>query len=259
MKTTWVLSDQERKRRYGKLNTNGKAIKYGSKQFVQSAPRPSVIVFSFSTEEKKSLENVCTKFQVSWLQDLLMFDRVAGFNLIKFKLLFSEAQLKMSLYQIWIAFKQSMTLSFMRSILPRFDELSDLSSSDVGQLMNSSASGIAQFFRSCYILNMGERIQGKAESCPIASEVKCCYVQEECINCHVQVMAMSSNSDMMTRLDLWDFVSGLNLSGGVAVTRMAEYEELYLDGWAGDEDAERRQREAVSKIVNWPKDDDNKV
>ena len=63
---------------------------------------------------------------------------------------------------------------------------------------------------------------------------------------------------MMTRLDLRDLLR-LDLSEGVAVTRMAEYEELYPDGWAGDEDAERRHREAVSKIVNWPRDNDHKV
>ena len=63
---------------------------------------------------------------------------------------------------------------------------------------------------------------------------------------------------MMTRLDLRDLLR-LDLSEGVAVTRMAEYEELYPDGWTGDEEAERRHREAVSKIVNWPRDNDHKV
>ena len=62
----------------------------------------------------------------------------------------------------------------------------------------------------------------------------------------------------MTRLDLNNLLRVV-LSEGVAVTRMAEYEELYPDGWAGDEDAERRHREAVSKIVNWPRDHDHKV
>ena len=70
-------------------------------------------------------------------------------------------------------------------------------------------------------------------------------------------MALSSNQDIMISLDLEGFMSRLDLSEGPA--RMAEYEELYPDGWAGGEEAERRHREAVSKIVNWPKDDDNKV
>ena len=70
-------------------------------------------------------------------------------------------------------------------------------------------------------------------------------------------MALSSNQDIMISLDLEGFMSRLDLSEGPA--RMAEYEELYPDGWAGGEEAERRHREAVSKIVNWPKDDGNKV
>ena len=147
-------------------------------------------MFSFTTEEKKNLESVCMKFQVPWLENFLMFDRVAGFNLIKYKLLFSEPQSQMSVYQIWVAFKQSMSLTFMRLILPRFEELSDLSSSDVGQLMNSSASGIAQFFRSCRMFNMGARIQGKEESCPFASQVRsmsCSDYSFTCSGyCHVQ-------------------------------------------------------------------------
>ena len=68
---------------------------------------------------------------------------------------------------------------------------------------------------------------------------------------------MSSNQEIMNSFDLERLMSRLDLSEGPA--RMAEYEELYPDGWTGEEEAERRHREAVSKIVNWPKDDDNKV
>jgi hypothetical protein len=70
-------------------------------------------------------------------------------------------------------------------------------------------------------------------------------------------MAMSSNQDMMTSLDLEGLMSRLDLSEGP--TRMAEYEEIYPDGWAGDEQAEMKHREAVSKIVSWPKDEENTV
>ena len=68
---------------------------------------------------------------------------------------------------------------------------------------------------------------------------------------------MSRNQEIMTSFDLEGLMSRLDVSEGPA--RMAEYEELYPDGWAGDEEAERRHREAVSKIVSWPKDDENTV
>ena len=70
---------------------------------------------------------------------------------------------------------------------------------------------------------------------------------------------MSNNPDIVTSLDLHGLLSRLDLSRGVSDTRMAEYEDLYPDGWAGDRLAERRHREAVSKIVNWPADDTNTV
>ena len=69
-------------------------------------------------------------------------------------------------------------------------------------------------------------------------------------------MALSSNQDIMTS-DLEGLMSKLDLSESPA--RMAEYEELYPDGWAGDETIGMRHRETVSKIVNWPKDDENTV
>ena len=168
MKITWVLSDQERERRYGKLKTDKKTIKSESKQLLQTVTRPSVLVFSFSTEEKKILENLYTKFQVPWLINLLKFNRDAGFNFIEY--VFGYSELK---FQSWAAFNQSMVLNFTRFILPRFEELSDLSSYDAGQLMNSPASSIAQFFRSCHMFHMGCRMKGKAESCTVASQVRC--------------------------------------------------------------------------------------
>ena len=76
MRITWVLADQERKRRYGKLKADKKAVTSESKKLQQSVTRPSVIVFSFSSEEKIILENLCRKFHVPWLQNLFRFSSV---------------------------------------------------------------------------------------------------------------------------------------------------------------------------------------
>ena len=166
MKITWVLSDQERKRRYGKMKTEKKEVTFESKKLLQSVTRPSVLVFSFSSEEKNILEDLCTKFHVPWLQNLFRFNRGAGFNLIEFVFLNSEPK-----SETWVAFNQSMSMNFMKLIFPRFEELSDLSSSDIGQLMNSPSSGIAQLFRSCHMFNMGPKVQGRY--CRLASQVRC--------------------------------------------------------------------------------------
>ena len=69
---------------------------------------------------------------------------------------------------------------------------------------------------------------------------------------------MSSNPEIVS-LDIQGLLSRLNLSRGVAGTKMAEYEDLYPAGWAGDEKAETRHREAVRKITSWPRNKENMV
>eukprot|EP00092_Neocalanus_flemingeri_P023610 GFUD01025604.1.p1 GENE.GFUD01025604.1~~GFUD01025604.1.p1 ORF type:complete len:567 (+),score=140.62 GFUD01025604.1:112-1812(+) len=237
MKITWVLSDQERERRFNKLKKIDKKVnKSDAKQICQSVTRPSVIHLSFSLEEKNILNDLRSKFQVPWLQNLFKFDRNAGVNLVEYVFRYSDPKVG-----TWDAFKQSMGLNFIRFILPRFQELSDLSSHDVGQLMNSPGSGIAQLFRSCHMFHMGSKMKGKEETCTVASTF----------------VTMSSNLDIVTSLNLHGLLSRLDLSKGVSNTRMAAYEDLYPDGWAGDRGAERRHKEAVYKIVNWPRDDEN--
>ena len=159
MKGTWGLSDQERERRFHKL-------KKGKKSAPLSLSRPSVLYLSFSVEENRILENLQSNFLVPWLKNLLMFDRDAGINLIEYAFGFAGPKM-----DTWMAFKKSMKLNFIRFILPRFSELVDLSSHDIGQLMISPTSGIAQFFRSCYVIHMGDNMCGKAECCTVAASV----------------------------------------------------------------------------------------
>ena len=169
MKITWVLSDEERDRRFNKLKKSRKnIINSVSIQTKPSVARPSVLYLSFSIEEEKILEDLELKFQVPWLKHLLIFDKNAGENFINY--VFRREELKL---EYWETFKQSMSLNFIRYILPRFPELADLSSHDIGQIMNSQASGIAQFFRSCHMFRTGSILDRKAEHCPVVSTVSC--------------------------------------------------------------------------------------
>ena len=167
MKITWVLSDEERERRFNKLKKTSKNnTNTESKHPYQSVGRPSVLYLSFSMEEENILEDVKSKFQVPWVQNLLIFDRNAGIKIVEYA--FGQADLQ---FGCWETFKQSMSLNFIRYILPRFPELADLSSHDIGQIMKSPNSGIAQFFRSCHMLHMGSKLEGKA-ACPVVSHVR---------------------------------------------------------------------------------------
>ena len=60
---------------------------------------------------------------------------------------------------------------------------------------------------------------------------------------------MFSNPDIVSSLDLQGLVSRLDLTRWHGEgKRMAEYEDLYPDGWAGDEEAERRQRGGIERL-----------
>ena len=164
MKITWVLSDEERDRRFNKLKKSRKnIIKPVSIQTNESVARPSVLYLSFSIEEEKILEDLELKFQVPWLRNLLIFDKNAGENFIKYAFRREELKLK-----YWETFKQSMSINFIRYILPRFTELADLSSHDIGQIMNSQASGIAQFFRSCHMFRTGSILEMTTDHYPVS-------------------------------------------------------------------------------------------
>ena len=150
MRINWVLSDQERNRRFNKL------IKVKS---ISIQKIPSTIHLSCTLEEEKNMESLHLKFKFPWLQNCLMFNKEAGVNFIEH--VFGCDKLRL---ESWDNFKQSMGNSFIRCILPRFQELTELSSHDVGQIMNSSASGIAKFFR-------GSQVYKLAESGHVASHV----------------------------------------------------------------------------------------
>ena len=159
MKITWVLSDEERDRRFNKLKKSRKnIINSVSIQTKPSVARPSVLYLAFSTEEQKFIEDLTLKFQVPWLENLLIF-----VDLIKYA--FGREELK---FEHWGTFKTSMRLNFIRYILPRFPELEDLSSHDISQIMNSQAAGIAQFFRSCHMFRTGSILERTSEHCPVS-------------------------------------------------------------------------------------------
>ena len=52
-------------------------------------------------------------------------------------------------------------MNFMKDSLPRFSEILELSSSDVGQIIKSPASGVAHFFRSCHCIHL--RVDNKEQ------------------------------------------------------------------------------------------------
>lgn len=218
----WVLSEQERSRRFNKLK---KVTNMETKQEI-----PSFICLAFSLEEEKTMQDLRLKFKVPWLQNFLKFDREAGFNFVEHAFGCSSLKLKS-----WETFKWEMSNSFIYQILPRFPEMTDLSSHDIGQIMNSPASGIAKLFRNSHAYHMAE-------------------------NSHVaeHVVRMSKDTDTVTSLDLSGLMSRLDLTKNVSHTNMPAYEELYPDKLEGEKQDQEKYRDSLNMILNWPKDEHGK-
>ena len=81
------------------------------------------------------------KFKVPWLQDMLVYDRELGINFIRS--VFGDDSLK---YETLETYKRYICNNVIRFILPRLTQESDLCTSDIGQILNSPASGIVKTF-----------------------------------------------------------------------------------------------------------------
>ena len=73
------------------------------------------------------------------------------------------------------------------------------------------------------------------------------------------MLKIYKDEDSMNSLALHDLLSRLDLSMDVLDTRMPVYEELYPDSWVDDKHARDRHREAVTKILDWPRDENDEV
>ena len=73
------------------------------------------------------------------------------------------------------------------------------------------------------------------------------------------MVKISKDPGTMNSLALHDLLSRLDLSKGVSDTRIPTYEDLYLANWFTDRHTQLKHQEAVTKILNWPRDDNNRV
>merc|ERR1712012_129005 len=123
MKTSWVLSDEERNRRFNKFNKiNMKSVNSDKPQTIKKAPpsRLSELYMAFTLEEQQVLEKIQNTFKGqycndTWLQKLLLLNRDAGINLIE-----SAYKVKPIKYETWTWLVQSWSMAFSQNILPHF-------------------------------------------------------------------------------------------------------------------------------------------
>ena len=125
---------------------------------------PTVLSIPFSPLEEKTVKDLNFHLSVPWLKNFFMLDKKAAVNLVEY--VYGKDEFRI---QSWNTFKNSMSLDFVRHILPAFPELEALSPHDLGQIMHSHNSGIAHFFRISYWIDIGSAAQ--MITCPVSAKV----------------------------------------------------------------------------------------
>ena len=164
MKITWVLSDQERERRFKK--TDQSIVVAKPRNVLFSSSRKTLIHHSFTIEEQGIVEDIHAKFQNPWLQDFLIFNKDSATNLIKY--IYGLSKLN---NDTWNNLSDSMHINVIKNVLPKFTELSDLPIDDLREIMNSPNSRIQLFFRGCFVLQMESPKHRKQTKQPLSSQV----------------------------------------------------------------------------------------
>ena len=169
MRITRVLKDHQRRSRFNKLNKANQAVpRVGYQVKNQAVPRPLCVSSHMQNKWfSTTLAQICRAQALghgykSWwcsTEKQLSIEYTYGLDNLKVR--------------SWETFKRSMRFNFGKYILPRFQEVSELSTHDIGQIMNSSTAGIAQFFRSCQAFLMGSQKVLKMDKKPSTCYIYC--------------------------------------------------------------------------------------
>jgi len=245
MKPSWVLSDEERNRRFNKFNKiKLKSVNKSDNQITKvQASRIPELYMTFTMEEQKSLEDLHQKFNVcqrTWLKNLLLLDRNAGVNMIEAA--YKIAPLK---FETWKVLEKSFHLYFVQNVVPKFIDVDNLPSSDKGRIINGQNSGMAHLFKSSQCL----KIEAENSKEPPCKQETMCPMQK-------QVSDIASNPVIMESLDLSQMMSRLNLS---EIPKFPTYQEIYPQKWANNEEVEQRHMEIIKRLQGWPRGDNNEL
>ena len=114
MKTSWVLSDEERNRRFNKIN------KVNNKKVIKRTSNLMELSMGFTVEEQRSLEDIRTKFlanycPVTWLNTLISLNKESAVNLVE-----SVHGLKPITATTWDYMNYAWVLQLTNNVMPHF-------------------------------------------------------------------------------------------------------------------------------------------
>ena len=125
MKVCWVLSEQEKDRRFKKCKQEN---------------IPQLLSIPFSALEENIIDDLKIKVYGPWSKLFWMLDEEASTLIMEF--VYGQDNSRIMSMEMF----RKTCIDYPRYVLPTLSELDDLSPHDVGQIMNSTNSGIAPFF-----------------------------------------------------------------------------------------------------------------
>ena len=180
MKTSWVLSDEERNRRFNKFNKiNMKSASSERSQTIKRSHQSRLpeLYMPFTLEEEGILENIQQiqgrYHNDTWLKRLLLLNRDAGINLIE-----SSYRVKPIKYETWTWLVMSRSMDFSQNILPHFTKDHNIPSQEFRELINGTNLYVAHTFKTSLWIQLlcieQERSMQRnwKGGCPIARQVR---------------------------------------------------------------------------------------
>ena len=165
MRITWVLSQQERERRFVKNKSKVKMTK--------------TLVPCFTVEEKLVLGNISNNFEFPWIENFFIYNQEAAKNLLGYTFCGRELNL-----MTWKHLCGSMSLDYSQTVMPKVKELVPEISNAQFYLLCVHAVPLVQFFRCCFAMKLPH--SGSSDSVPymesIEAQVKqilCTYKDRE--------------------------------------------------------------------------------
>jgi len=248
MKPSWVLSDEERNRRFNKFNKLQIKSSNSDPRLARKSANIRVpeLYITFTMEEQKLIGFIKNKMnfcQQSWLRNLLNYDRGAGINMIEAA--YKLAPLSISSFK---TMQKACHIYFANKVLPTFINLDTMHSDDQAAIMTGKNSSVSHFFKVSQCLKLHRTdpltvVKNETEMCPIQR----------------QVAEIASNHEMVESYDLSQILSRRNL---LPVAQFPTYQDIFAPGWTARDnvrdtakDVEFRHEQIMRQIQSWPFDE----
>lgn len=238
MRTTWVLSDEERNRRFNKFNKLGPKTPKDKERSINTPNNPRDrylksaqtripdLYMHFTIEEQKTLESIQEKFKVcktSWVTNLLHYNFDAGLDVLN--VAFNGGQMK---YTSWLSLSKSWEILFVQKMIYAVEEeLRHLPQHEQAVFLNGQNSDIAHNLKAAACLLREDRCSIDAQTIEAA---------------RIQIAQQDT--------DLADRLGQLSLSG--RTPQYPPYKSVFYDQWANNSSMEKKHLELTTKIKQWP-------